>query len=351
MALSMQTAYRASLFTLMLLAVATGYRRPLTAQGQVTVARIAPGIVFGRIIAAELGADGRICVADDIEVKITCLSPEGTVLWTYGRKGEGPGEFRGVYRLALAPDLTVFVADFMGNELHRISSSGAYLGKARFPSAFGQMNSLVAISRDTFALSGALWRPESARTSGVHFFVVRDTIAHLRSFGDLPVAKDPEKGRMSGSGPITLTAKGTLLFSRRFPYEVTEYTLTGTKLRTVLNPMPTLGPDDAMTIERSGSRITYRSAPPRSEGNFVTAAREVGNGSWWVARRTAAKAQFFDIVDPKTSRWAAPVKYPPWGALLGIFGEDRKRGLFFASTECDDEPCLVRFPSRPFLGR
>ena len=347
----MRIGYRAQWIALLLTLVATGAHGPLAAQGKVAIQRIAPDIAFARIIATELGVDGRICVADDIEVKITCLSPEGRVLWTYGRKGGGPGEFQGLYRIALAPDLTMLVADFTTNELHRISPSGAYLGKARFPSGFGQMNSLVAISRDTLAFSGTLWRPESARTAGVHLFVFRDTIAYLRSFGDLPVAKDPEKVRMSGSGPVTLTAKGTLLYSRRFPYEVTEYTLTGTKLRSVLNPMPTLGPDDAMTIERSGSRITYRSGPPRSGGSLVLAAREVGNGNWWVARRITGGDQFFDIVDPRTGRWTAPVKYPPWGALLGIAGEDRKRGLFIASTECDDEPCLVRFPSRPFIGR
>lgn len=323
----------------------------LGAQGKVSVERIAPGISFGRLISEAIGADGRICVADDIEVRITCLAPDGRVLWTYGRRGGGPGEFQRLYRLALAPDLTMLVADFMGNTIHRLSSAGAYLGKARFPTPFEQINALVAISRDTFAISGTVWRPESARTAGVHLFVWRDTISYLRSFGDLPVAKDPDKGRMMGSGPITLTAKGTLLYSRRFPYEVTEYTLTGTKLRTVVNPMPTLGPDDQVTIERSGSRIAFRFPPPRKEGNFVLAAREIGNGSWWVDRRTGAGAQYLDIVDPATGRWAAPVSYPAWGADLGIFGEDRTRGMFYASTECDDEPCLVRFPSRPFLRR
>jgi hypothetical protein len=306
---------------------------------------------FERIIDEALGADGRICVADDLAVRVTCLSPDGAVLWAYGRKGGGPGEFQGMYRLSLAPDLTVFVADHLSGEVHRLSASGAYLGKARFPTRFGQMNSLVAISRDTFAVSGALWRPESARVAAIHLFVLRDTIAYLRSFGDLPAATDREKVEMSGSGPITLTDRGTLLYSQRFPYRVAEYTLTGTKLRTAANAMPTLGPDDAMLIERSGSRVSIRPVPPRPGGSSVEAAREVGNGSWWVTRRVASGGQFFDIVDPKSGRWAAPVSYPAWGALIGIFGQDRKRGLLFASTECDDEPCLVRFQSRPFLGR
>lgn len=347
----MQTRHRVILSSIAVIAMAIGHGRLLAAQGQVVVERIAPGVEFERIINSVLGADGRICVADDLAVKVTCLAPDGVLLWSYGRKGGGPGEFRGIYRLALAPDLTVFVADGSTGELHRLSSSGAYLGKTRFPGGFGQMGSLVALSRDTIAVSGTLYHPESARSAAIHVFVVGDTIAYLRSFGDLHAGADPEKSTMTGPGPVTRTTRGTLLYSQRFPYAVIEYTVTGTKLRSAVNAMQTFNPDDATSIERAGSRVTYRVGPPPAAANIVMAAREIGNGSWWVARRVGRGRQFFDIVDPTSGRWKTPVSYPSWDAMLGIFGEDRKRGVFIASTLCDEEPCLVRFPSRPFLGR
>jgi hypothetical protein len=347
----MQPAHRLGVLSLVLCCVTIGYSQPLLAQGQVTVERIAPDLVFNRIMASAVGPDGRICVADDIEVKVTCLASDGTLLWSYGRKGGGPGEFRGMYRLALAPDMTVFVLDFSTRALHRLSSAGAHLGMSSFPPGFSQMNSLVAISPDTIAVAGTLFRPASARDAAVHLFAVADSIVYLRSFGELPAAVDPEKLSMSGAGFLTLTAHGTLLHLQRYPYTVTEYTRAGTALRKVVNPLPTLSPDDQMSIERTPSRTAYRAVPPRHGTNMVMMAHDAGNGTWWVGRRVVGGKQFFDIVDPNTGRWAAPVSFPPWGSLIAIFGEDRQRGMFLASTECDDEPCLIRFPSRPFVGQ
>lgn len=347
----MQPTYRVVVLATVLCCVTGGHLRPLPAQAPVTIERIAPDLVFSRIMASAVGADGRICVADDIEVRVTCLAPDGALLWSYGRKGGGPGEFRGMYRLAITADLTVLVVDFTARTLHRLSASGIHLGTTPLPSGLSQMNSLVAISRDTIAISGTLMRPGPARNAAIHVFSSRDSLVYLRSFGDLPEATDREKLSMTGAGSVTLTARGTLLYSQRHPYRLVEYTLSGTKLREAMNAIPTLGPDDQMTIERSRSRTAYRAVPPRAGANIVLMAQEVGNGKWWIARRVVEGKQYFDIVDPSTGRWNTPVSYPGWDALIGIFGEDRQRGMLLASTECDDEPCLVRFPSRPFLGR
>lgn len=60
--------------------------------------------VFGAVTGVVVDADGRIWVADGQASEIRVFGPEGTFLRRVGRAGEGPGEFRNISGLALAPD-------------------------------------------------------------------------------------------------------------------------------------------------------------------------------------------------------------------------------------------------------
>ncbi|MEZ4413942.1 MAG: hypothetical protein R2910_13215 [Gemmatimonadales bacterium] len=55
------------------------------------------------------------------------LSPDGHTLRRLGRQGSGPGEYRGILRVGIAEDSTLFVADYSGRITH-LTADGRVLG-------------------------------------------------------------------------------------------------------------------------------------------------------------------------------------------------------------------------------
>ena len=79
----------------------------------------------GTLYVSEFGGNDRIQV----------FSPEGRRLRTWGKYGEGPGEFRRPQGIALAGDL-LYVADAAGHRIQVFSTEGKYLrewGGVRYP--------------------------------------------------------------------------------------------------------------------------------------------------------------------------------------------------------------------------
>ena len=50
--------------------------------------------VFGHISSVAVGLDGKIFVLDDLAQEIRVFDANGSHLYSFGRRGEGPGEFR-----------------------------------------------------------------------------------------------------------------------------------------------------------------------------------------------------------------------------------------------------------------
>jgi hypothetical protein len=67
--------------------------------------------VFGRISGLALGPSGRIFVADHQANEIRVFSSHGTHLFTFGRRGAGPGETDGPCCLAFGPDGQLWLRD------------------------------------------------------------------------------------------------------------------------------------------------------------------------------------------------------------------------------------------------
>jgi hypothetical protein len=314
------------------------------------IERIASQLELSRIIAAGSGSDGRICVLDDKELRLHCLRVDGTPLWSFGRKGEGPGEWTSIYRLGLTPDNAVTVLG-LGGQVHQVGADGKFLRQARLPLLLGQPGNLLFVSRDTFVVSGMSAGRSAANGRAIHLFAFQgDSIVLLRSFGSPPEVADRTRQAELPMGPTSLTPRGTVLHARGTPNTVTEYTLTGRIVRQVTGTIVMYDRSKETSVTTTPGRTTYRAVPPPTGSNRLASAREYHPGAWMMLRTTVGVGQFFDVVDPATNRWQPPRPLPAWPASLGVFAEDRLGGYFLATTTCDDEPCLVRFKSAPYVG-
>ncbi len=81
---------------------------------------------FGRIGALDMDED-RVYVADAQALEVRVFSREGDFLFTFGREGEGPGEFRAVDGLVVEPGGSIMVRDPRLSRASRFAPDGTYL--------------------------------------------------------------------------------------------------------------------------------------------------------------------------------------------------------------------------------
>jgi len=89
---------------------------------------------FGRIYDVALGPDQSVFVADDMNQEIRAFGLDGAHRFTFGRKGEGPGEFDGLYSVAWLGDRLLALDPHLGR-ISEFSAEGEYLGQRRIRGA------------------------------------------------------------------------------------------------------------------------------------------------------------------------------------------------------------------------
>ncbi|MXW16007.1 MAG: hypothetical protein F4123_04175 [Gemmatimonadetes bacterium] len=82
---------------------------------------------FGRIMSLAVDGDGRIYVADSQSSEIRVFSPEGECVRTFGRSGEGPGEFSLLAGIAWQPPGFLWTIDSIAERLTVFDSLGTVL--------------------------------------------------------------------------------------------------------------------------------------------------------------------------------------------------------------------------------
>jgi DNA-binding beta-propeller fold protein YncE len=68
-------------------------------------------------------------VVDGANSTVTVLNRDGTVVRSWGRKGEGEGEFNEPWGIAVAPDGSVFVADTWNHRIQKFTREGQFIAQ------------------------------------------------------------------------------------------------------------------------------------------------------------------------------------------------------------------------------
>ena len=85
---------------------------------------------FGRIYDVALGPDDAVFVADGMNSEVRVFGIDGVHRRTFGRDGEGPGEFARLYSVAWLGD-RLLALDSQQGRISEFSAEGEYLGQRR----------------------------------------------------------------------------------------------------------------------------------------------------------------------------------------------------------------------------
>ena len=80
--------------------------------------------LFSNIVGAARLQDGSIVVADEQSHEVRMFDANGRHVWTSGREGEGPGEYRGLRLMRGCPGATVMIFDWNQNRITRLGPDG-----------------------------------------------------------------------------------------------------------------------------------------------------------------------------------------------------------------------------------
>ncbi|MFC1529221.1 6-bladed beta-propeller [Gemmatimonadota bacterium] len=113
--------------------------------------------IFENIRDIHLDSDGRIYILDDRARQVRVFDPGGNHVYTVGRQGEGPGEFRMPIGMTSDPDGNLWVVDVMSSRFTVLSPDGNLLNTIR-----REIVGFSARWQGAFSSDGALYEPGSS---------------------------------------------------------------------------------------------------------------------------------------------------------------------------------------------
>ncbi len=92
---------------------------------------------FYQVTGAVKLSDGRIAVSDNGAHQVRIFAPDGNLLTSFGREGEGPGEFRHIQVMGTVGSDTLVVLDGRQRRTSRIHPDAGFLGQTVLPEEAG----------------------------------------------------------------------------------------------------------------------------------------------------------------------------------------------------------------------
>jgi hypothetical protein len=131
---------------------------------------------WDELFAGGVLSDGTVVGVDRSAQEIRAYSPVGEHLWSFGRRGEGPGEFRFPWSLHVTPGDTLVISDPGTNRLTLLSPDGEMIGTFAVPTNRGVVLGAGLVGDGTVLVETLI-----PRRSERHGPAVRETWSVLRA--------------------------------------------------------------------------------------------------------------------------------------------------------------------------
>ncbi|TVP76804.1 MAG: 6-bladed beta-propeller [Gemmatimonadales bacterium] len=92
---------------------------------------------FGQVSAVEFMDDGSLLIVDRQQSHVVVLDPDGQFVRTFGRQGQGPGEFQSVQRATVLGSGEIALPDMAQGRVHVFGADGEYLRSVVTPHGDG----------------------------------------------------------------------------------------------------------------------------------------------------------------------------------------------------------------------
>lgn len=285
------------------------------------------------MLSTWLARDGSVLLVEQGRASVRRVDRTGKEIASYGRAGGGPGELRFPYRIVELSDGAVLVYDLASHRFSEFSADGKFRRQSATSANVVTLDKIVPLEGRGFAVAGIVRDPRSTQHA-IHVF--DSAFVLRRSFGQLPTVRSRVVVEMWGAGDLARSADGTLLFSRRIPYELSVFSIDGSLVRRISPPLRVSGAaDDAFRITSKGGTTTTSvnqaaSFPgtvlPLPDGRILSGRVVEGQPYWDVISRDGRV--MWSGPQPKRLSWC--------------FGVDESHREMWCVGDRDDVPVLFR---------
>ncbi len=179
-----------------------------------------------------LDSNGNVYVADSGNHRIQKYSPDGELLASYGRKGQGPGEFQIMGGIAVDNEGRMFVTDRSTSRLKVLSPQGDELKNLSTLKVTGE---IALLSTGESVLSKGLFF-SAASTPGLILIVGGDGKL-LRTAGQLELYEDWDSYRYFNRTSFAIDKEDNLYLAYATRNKIEKYTPEGTLCMTIDRPL------------------------------------------------------------------------------------------------------------------
>ena len=234
------------------------------------------------------------------------------------REGDGPGELRGVDRIAVMPDGNMAVHDIGRNAVEVYTPEGRSVRRATMPLGIGWIKGFAVLLSGGFVLSGGVMGNNHA----IHHF--DQTGAYIRSWGEPMEAEDMMAQFVGTGGALSALPDGSLLYSRAAPHEIIRYEIPaignpqGRAIAALENLLRSPGDDVLFKgVDEDGvPYTTFRVWYPQSRGVFLMAEGRILNVITHSNDNPELRHTIWQLFSPagdlEAEAKTAGVMYQPW---------------------------------------
>ena len=185
-------------------------------------------------------SEGQIFILDSQNSRIQCFSPEGKFLFSFGRRGQGPGELSNRPRkIKILEDGNIYIIDTLPRRINVYNRNGQFIFSWKVQR--GIYNDIELID-NKYYLSNLLLREDnkpihiyskSGKLEGAIGFLIEPEKGLLQKVSASQDGSLQETFCRTGFTNITKNSKKEIIFSQTVPYRLVKYESEGQVLKDV----------------------------------------------------------------------------------------------------------------------